>query len=373
MGNPTMRRPAPGRHPAEGVLRRLVDEPDAVRDDERAHVGSCPACAAGLSTMRADAAAVAASLSTDDGPATQRTADLDAAWTRLVRTTAAGPAPRSVPPTRPRGRLSRPALAAAVAAVVLTGAGVAAAADWLPVFSTQRVAPVPVSTAELVQLPDLSRYGDSTTTGTLQPHTVADAGAARGASGLQLPEVGDLPSGVTGDPQYEVVDKATVTFTFSAAKAAAAAAEAGQTPPPVPAGLDGSRVRLTVGPGAAEVWAGPAGLPSLIVARVVGPTIDTSGVPYDTVRDYLLSLPGLSPDLAAQLRSLSADGGTLPLPVPADQVTTSSAEVGGLPATVLTSRNGTMGAVVWVDSGVVTGVAGMLPRDRLVAVAQQLR
>jgi len=32
------------RHPSEGVLRRLVDEPAGVTDDDRAHVAGCPTC-----------------------------------------------------------------------------------------------------------------------------------------------------------------------------------------------------------------------------------------------------------------------------------------------------------------------------------------
>jgi hypothetical protein len=178
---------------------------------------------------------------------------------------------------------------------------------------------------------------------------------------------------VAGDPQFEVMDKVTATFTFSAAKAAAAAAATGQQAPPVPAGLDGSRFRLEVGPAAAEIWMRSSGIPALVVARVHGPEIASSGVPYATVRDYLLSLPGVPADLAEQLRTLSADAGTLPLPVPAEQFSSSATQVGGVPATLLTDKSGTMAAVVWVDSGIVTGVAGTLPSDELLGVARALR
>ena len=91
------------------------------------------------------------------------------------------------------------------------------------------------------------------------------------------------------------------------------------------------------------------------------------------MRDYLLSLPGLPDDVAAQLRTFTADGSTLPLPVPADQVTTSSAQVDGVPATVLATRDRTLAAVVWVDDGVVTAVAGSLDADEVLSVARELR
>ena len=54
-------------------------------------------------------------------------------------------------------------------------------------------------------------------------------------------------------------------------------------------------------------------------------------------------------------------------------MTTSTADVGGTPATVLTSRDSMMAAVVWVDDGVVTAVAGSLSTDEVLAVARGLR
>ncbi len=41
------------RHPSEGVLRRLVDEPAGVTDDDRAHVASCATCLRALDSVRA--------------------------------------------------------------------------------------------------------------------------------------------------------------------------------------------------------------------------------------------------------------------------------------------------------------------------------
>ena len=109
------------------------------------------------------------------------------------------------------------------------------------------------------------------------------------------------------------------------------------------------------------------------MARVVAPKVYSSGVPFETVRDYLLSLPGLPPGLADQLRDLSGDATTLPLPVPDELVTSSTADVDGAEATVLTSRDGVFAGVVWVEDGVMTGVAGSLSADELLSVARDLR
>ena len=357
------------RHPSEGVLRRLVDEPAGVTDDERSHVTACAACRRDLDRMSADAQLVGAALGTQ-----RYDVDPDAAWARLSASTAApGPRRLTTGPSRWRTAVRRPAVAAMSAVVLVTGAGVAAANDWLPIFRTEQVTPVEITSTDLVQVPDLSAYGDLQLTQEPSPEQVADAAEAEARTGLAVPEVAELPEGVTGSPSYQAAGIAGGTFTFSADKAAQAAAAEGEVLPPPPPGLDGSTLRLEAGPGVAAIWSQPTGVPTLVVARVVAPKVYSSGVPFETVRDYLLSLPGLPPGLADQLRDLSGDATTLPLPVPDELVTSSTADVDGAEATVLTSRDGVFAGVVWVEDGVMTGVAGSLSADELLSVARDLR
>jgi hypothetical protein len=73
------------------------------------------------------------------------------------------------------------------------------------------------------------------------------------------------------------------------------------------------------------------------------------------------------------LHGFAADGSTLPLPLPADAVTTSTVDVGGSRATVVATRDRTMAAVVWIEDGVVNLVAGSLDADEVVSVARGLR
>ena len=358
------------RHPSEGVLRRLLDEPAGVADLDRAHVADCSTCLCGLAAQREDAVLVAATL------ATEVVADVDvaAAWRRLsTAAPASGPGRRTPRAARSRALLRRPAAAALAVAVVLAGAGTAAAGGWLQIFRTEQVAPVSISTADLLALPDLSAYGDLVVAGDPDVHEVPDAATAATESGLDVPEVRDLPSGISGEPVYSVGGKVSATFTFSTELAARAAAEAGEELPSPPPGLDGSSVRLDVGPGVAQLWGSDTGLPALVVVRAVAPTAFSSGVPFETVRDYLLSLPGLPDAVAEQLRTFAADGSTLPLPVPADQVNTSSAQVDGVPATVLVTRDRTLAAVVWVKEGVLTVVAGSVDDDEVLTVARDLQ
>jgi hypothetical protein len=362
------------RHPTDGTLRRLLDEPAGVTDGDRAHVAGCAACRSALAAVRADAESARGALTAGTALPT----DVDAAWRRLsasvdAETRRRAPAAAPARGSRWRTAVRSPVVAAFGVVVVLGGAGAAAAADWLEVFRTEEVTAVPVSSTDLVALPDLSAYGDLTVVSEPDVREVADAAAAAEATGLDVPEVATLPAGVTGEPTYTVGDQAVAEFTYSADRAAQSAAAAGETLPPPPPGLDGATFRLVVGPGVAAVWSEARGVPALVVGRVTAPTAFSSGVPFAVARDHLLSLPGLPEELATQLESFTGDGTTLPLPVPAELVTTSTADVDGAEATVLATRDGTVTGVVWVEDGVVTAVAGSLSEDEVLAVARELR
>ena len=52
------------RHPTEGVLRRLLDEPAGVTDHDRMHVAACADCLGSVAEMSHDAGLVAATPAT---------------------------------------------------------------------------------------------------------------------------------------------------------------------------------------------------------------------------------------------------------------------------------------------------------------------
>ncbi|MBE2315052.1 hypothetical protein DVA67_003635 [Solirubrobacter sp. CPCC 204708] len=355
------------RHPSDGTLRRLLDEPIGVADAEADHVIGCSTCSAALAEAQEDAAFAASALAVDVE------VDVDAAWERFAHALAVE-AP-AAPPRARRRRFSLRGQTAAMlgVAALLTGAGVAAAADWLEIFSTRDVAPLAINQADLVGLPDLSAYGDVEVIKEPNVRSVKDARSAAELTGLTVPEVAQLPSGVTGVPAFQASEQATAVFTFSAAKAREAAARAGEPLPPLPAGLDGEPFRLVVGPGVATIWPGNSGLPALMVGRAGAPKVFSTGVPFETARGYLLSLPGLPEDVAAQLRRFGGADGTFPIPIPADQLTTSTTDVGGTRATVFRTRDGALSGVVWVRDERVNLVAGTLSEDEVLTVARGLR
>ena len=279
------------RHPTEGVLRQLLDEPAGVAATDSEHVASCAKCARELAVIRDDADLVHAALATE----TLGDVDVDAAWQRLsTATSSPGRVRAAVGPRagRLRAAMRRPAVAGVAVALVVTGATTAAANDWLPIFRTERIVPVSISPADLNALPDLRAYGDVVFSGEPDVHPVADAAAAAKESGLDVPEVTTLPRGVTGEPRYQVGAKVSATFTFSAERAARAAAAAGEALPPPPPGMDGTQIRLEAGPGVAMVWSHRAGPPTLIVGRALAPrAFSSSTVSFDDGA----RLPALAP------------------------------------------------------------------------------
>ena len=357
------------RHLPDGTLRRLVDEPAGVADTDREHVAGCPQCLAGMAAAQEDAALTGAALDV------QLASDVDLGWERLSRAAAAAAGDPKNAPGRPARRwrlaLRSPVVAGVGVLALLTGASAAAAGHWLQIFSAKQVAPVTITQEDLVQLPDLSAYGQMQVVDQVEVRQVPSAAAAEKATGLTVPRVTDLPQGVTGEPAYQVVDRVSGVFTFSADKARQTAQAGGETLPP-PAGLHGSQFRLEAGPGLAAIWSEARGLPALVVARAVAPTAYSTGVPFETARDYLLTLPGIPPAVAAQLRGFSGDGMTLPVPVPEGLAASSATEVDGVDATLVETRDGTMAAVIWVEDGMVTAVAGSVSDDEVLAVARGL-
>jgi len=347
-----------------------VDEPAGVAQADREHVAGCPVCLSALAAAREDAVLTGAALNVEV------TTDVDEGWRRLSREVAVEGARRGETAARAhrwRAALRSPVVAVVGVVALLAGAGAAAAADWIPIFHAEQITPVVAPEADLVKLPDLSDFGELDVREEVSVRVVAGADAAEKAAGLAMPQVGDLPQGVRGEPRYHVGDRASAVFTYSAEKAARTAAAAGEKLPPPPPGLDGSQFRLTAGPGIAAVWSEGRPVPAMIVARAVAPTAYSTGVPFETARDYLLSLPLLPANVASQLRNFSADGTTLPLFMSVEKLTSSTADVNGQPATVLASRDGVLAAVVWVNDGVVTAVGGSLSTGEVLAVARGLR
>jgi hypothetical protein len=360
-------------------LRRLIDDPLILGSADRQHLETCAICQAKLAAMRADSQAVAGLLSSP-----LPSVDADTAAAALGGAAQPTPMPPIVRSVAARIEINPAPAARALAAVALTAVLVVgmvvsgAAGNLLTIFEPKQVTVVPVTSTDLQSLqglPDLSEYG--TVKVTTQPvlQSVADLQAATSATHLQILQPSRLPASVSGPGAFAIVSQGSGSFTFSAAKARAAALRQGKALPTMPANIDGSTLYLTVGPAVVESFGMSAGqqLPSLVIAQARVPRVESTGVSVRQLEDYLLSQPGISPTLAAQIRAIGDPSQTLPIPVPANLATSHPVTVQGVHGVAIGDSSGLGSAVIWVKDGVVYAVGGTLTEDQVLQVANSLR
>jgi hypothetical protein len=197
--------------------------------------------------------------------------------------------------------------------------------------------------------------------------------------------VANLPTGVSTTVTYAAMPQAAAVFTFSQAKAAAAAAQTGNSLPPLPAGMDGAQLTVTVGPAVAEIYGNlnqpgssdvtQVNLPQMIVAESSAPVATSTQVTVKQLEDYILAQPGLSPELTAAIKAIGDPSTTLPIPVPVQFATSSSVTIQGRQGgqgVALGDNTGVGAGVIWVKNGVVYGVVGTVKRSDAIDVADHL-
>jgi hypothetical protein len=360
-------------HLNDGTLRRMLDDPDAITAPDREHFSTCTECKARQEALGADARQAAALLAV---PAASF--DVGAAYKQIT-----------AQPARPRfgfrlpllKRSTRP-IVAALALAVMVAVVATASVNVSQIFAPQTVTPVPVTLAELQTLPDLSAYGDITWTHQPTPQIGITKAKAEEVAGFSVPNARALPAGISSTVTYAAMAQTTGVFKFSAAKAQAAAAAKGKTIPAMPAGMDGSTLDLTMGPALLVVYgdlpksdgsqSGQFALPQLIVAESKAPSVTSTGVSVKELEDYLLAQPGISPQLAADIRAIGNPTTTLPIPVPVQFATSSKVTVQNVQGVALGDNTGVGAAVIWIKGGHVFFVGGSLKKDDAIAVANGL-
>ena len=366
------------RHIPDGTLRRLIDERFAVADRDVRHVEGCDRCRTRSLQFAEDASTVARLF--DDSVAID--AEVALARSRSARLYAQD-RPRAVRSgSRRSWRLMGLSLStgASVAATGVVVAGIAAAATLTTVFAPTQVAPLALSHADIqsiVELMGMNTTGslggfrspsgsESLSFGTLSwtssgsAATVASLASAEAATGLSVSLPSTLPNGVGGVDRYAVLPKVTATVVFSASAGAS---------------LSGSSLVVTLGPAVAVSYSGSTtfnGIGPLGILTVAQPTATSDGATTADIENFLLSQPGVPVDLAAEIRMLGNLQSTLPVPTPSG-VTSTSTEIGGFPAVVLTDNANAASGAIWEDHHhVVHVVAGLLDRGDLLGVAQQI-
>jgi len=302
--------------------------------------------------------------------------DADAGLTRFaaaVERSGIAPARRAAPAFR----LATPArwLAAAAAVVIvattLTMTGVAD--SILQIFEAKQFTAVTVTATDVQTLTQLSQFGTLSWSAQPDPHPVAGLAAATAETGLPAFSV-TVPAAIAGTARYGVVPRTTATFVFDAARAEASAAAIGRTAPPMPAKLDGSSLVFTGGPAIMVTYGGesqPGGM--LVVGIAKAPTVGSDGATVAELQAYLLSQPGVSPALAAQIRAIGDPTTTLPIPIPLGQAAAKNVSVHGMTGLFVGDSTGLGSGVLWTQNGLVYAVGGTLTEAETLVVANSLK
>jgi len=365
------------RHLSDGILRRIYDEPLALTATDQAHYDTCSECKTRFEVIAGTARTTSALLDLPSLKPEPLTA-YRSVRARIEREEAARPPhwyERWLNQASPRLRpMATPAIAVLLAATLLTGVAVTGAAQSVfRIFEPHSFAAVQVSPSDFAGSGALLDYGPVK----WQPEMpklqeVSDATTAHTLSGLPVLLPASLPGGVSGPVSFGVVSHATGSLTLDAERLRASAAQKGVRVNPMPSTINGSTLIVNGGPALIEVWglSGEARVPTLVIAQTRIPTVDSTGATAAQLEDYLLSQPGVPPEIAAQLRAIKDPVSTLPVPIPKGLATTEPVQVNGVSGLMIKAT--IAAGVVWEKNGVIYAVGGQLTPDQVLAIATTL-
>lgn len=363
--------------PDTGTWRAWLD---AEADAPVGHLDGCSACTAEVADLRAASEHAATAIAVLAPPL------------RAVAAATAIPPAELASVRRPRTHWQRAAAGVAAAvvavAVVVTPSGQTALADFLAAFRSERFTVVTMQPGDAEQtaflLSQLGEVDGQATPGDITP--VADVATAEALVGfpLLLPDPATVPDDASATPRISVSEGGELRMRFDVAATRAYLASMGSDLA-IPEGYDGAVLRVTVPAGALlDYGVGAQGRPTLVVgqAGVITAAVD-GAVGLETLRAFLLDLPGLPPRLGDQLRAIEDWRGTLPVPVQADLGSGIASLPGaGLAMTPTTvagadglqfNQPGFGSVLVWQRDGRITAVAGMGAEADVRAVAEGLR
>jgi hypothetical protein len=355
----------------------MFDDPDALTSSDRRHYAECADCHARYAGMADDAQAVAGLLAAPDVKV-----DTVSAFQRIQAAPSAKPRfGFTLPILRPASRTMFAGIAAAALLVVLVAT---AFANVLPLFQPKTVEAVPLQITDIQALSALGDYGTVTWSQQPQPQVVLSAADAKTIAGFNAPVASYVPAGVSSTITYAAMPKAVAVFTFDASKAAAAAAATGKALPALPKGMDGAKLTVTTGPAILEVYgklkantntnssSQDINLPQLIIAESSAPVVTSTQVTAKQLESYVLSIPGISKELAAAIKAIGDPSTTLIIPIPIQYATSTSVTVQGVHGVAVGDNTGLGSGVIWIKGNLFV-VAGPLKQSEVVKVADNLK
>jgi len=407
--------------PDAGRLRAWLDREGPSPDD---HLTSCEACQATLGALERDAERAARVLAPqtepptaaeteralarlrsrlDDEPASQEAASAGAMPAGAMPHAPTGRAPVSLSPNgmaplaetsaaprrtptpvalvwrRWRLALGGVAAALALAFALTTPEGQAAAAGFLAQFRSQRLAVVTFDPNQARQT-GLFRFEELGTVKNNQPNNrpseVANVQAAAGQAGFPIlqPDPTTLPPGAAKTPKVRYAPASETRLTFDREKARAYFDSINRKDLALPDKLHGATLAVALPPVVTLEYPAADNKPAVMIgqAREVQVRVEGSAS-LDEVRNFLLGLPNVPPELARQLRSIQDWTSTLPIPVPVDKMTWQETTITGAPAYILNDNTGLGSGVIWQRDGRILGVAGPLKATELRKIAESLK
>ncbi len=281
------------------------------------------------------------------------------------------------------------AIAAALVALLLLPNSGALANEFLSLFRVQQFQTVQVTKQDVQTLSSrpIPTFEDM---GTLQIQsnslqTQDNLTQAQAAQMVNFPMLvpNSLPQGISGTPDFSVIDAGHGTFTFSASKALAFFVKNGYGNVKIPANLDGATFDVTTTAGVVIAY-GNQTTTQFMVVEFPSPVVRATGsASLQELRDVALSIPGLPPQLVTQLRQIDLNSGIVPLPIPSG-IDSQSVTVHGTQGLLLTSNISTTipqlkkfpagSAVVWQTHGIIYAVGGTISdTNQLLNSANSLR
>jgi hypothetical protein len=410
--------------PDTGRLRGWLDRAAAPADDALAdHLTACASCQTALGDLQQDAE-IASRAFAMVATALPSAAETEQALARLHRRLAqedAAPAHEPAHPTplhprsgasageptvgpapSPRGREAgadhprripmpitavwqrwRLAIGGLAAGLALTLAlattdGQAAAAAFLAQFRSQRLAIVTINPDQARQtgLFRLERLGNVQNRQPQRPTEVANVQEASSRAGFPVlqPDPATLPPGAVKTPKVRYSPASETRLTFDRQRTREYFDSINRKDLSLPERLHGSTLVVGLPPIVVLEYATADNKPSVMIGQAREVQVGVEGTAsLEEVRNFLLGLPDLPPDVARQLRSIQDWTSTLPIPVPVDKMTWQETQIAGAQAYILNDNTGLGSGVIWQRDGRILGVAGPMKATDLRKVAESLR
>ncbi len=389
-------------HLPHELLRRYCDEADALLTSEKEHLLGCERCRAAYERVASNAQYARSALGTGEPKV-----DTAVALHRVQRSghsslTAALKAPASPRWFQLRGWHVAVAASLMLALTIGFSSLSTYAGSFLAIFEPHQFAPVAISRTDMAQLqglPNLEAFGTmNAPSGRLRVSTFSGPYDASRYVRQRVLWPRYLPPQIPRNTTFRVSDARTARFTFNAATARASASLKRAALPPMPPRIDGSTLQAIIGPVVISVYGNlPENMrtraeevrthraprrmdvqhfriPEEVVSIVQAPAprIYSTGATVSEIEQYLLVQPGVSANLAAQIRAIGNPTTTLPIPIPMDRAIAHNVLVQGVTGLAVGDNTGVGSAVIWERSGIVYGVMAPLAVRETLAIANSL-